>query len=136
MDVQTLGPTAPPPATLSSSPDQSSAAAAPAPSGSGAQTSALIAFPSTGQDPSTGQKADSHGLPSFTLPHEVAKIFVGGASSSVQVSFKVEHSPNEIVTVFRDTESGEVISQVPSEIMIKMAEFFDQVAGVVLDKHA
>lgn len=75
-------------------------------------------------------------LPQFSLPQDVAKLFAGSAAGNVQVSFQVAHYPNEIVTVFKDGETGEVLSQVPSEIMLKIAEFFDQVAGVVLDKHA
>ena len=73
---------------------------------------------------------------SLQLPQEVAKIFSGGSSSNVTVSFHVAHNPNEIVTVFKDTVTGQIITQVPSEMMVKIAEFFDQVAGVVLDKSA
>lgn len=74
--------------------------------------------------------------PTLKLPQEIAKVFTGGLSSNVTVSFEVVHNPNEIVTVFKNSQTGEVITQVPSEIMIRMAEFFDQVAGVVLDKSA
>lgn len=77
----------------------------------------------------------SNSAASGKLSHAVAKLFSGGASN-VTVTFHVEHSPNEIVTVVKDTQTGTIISQVPSEIMIKMAEFFDQITGVMLDKSA
>ncbi len=94
----------------------------------------VLSIPQVGSDTATG----SSGQPAGTLhlPQEIAKIFTGGSSSHVSISFQVAHNPNEIVTVFKNTYTGEVITQVPSEIMIKMAEFFDQVAGVVLDKSA
>ncbi|GAC1658054.1 MAG: hypothetical protein NVS9B12_10400 [Vulcanimicrobiaceae bacterium] len=133
MDVQTLGPAvAPAPAVPDSG--QSLGASAPSPSGA-VQAAGLSPFPNHTQDSSQAPPAD-RALPQFTLPHEVAKIFTGSPSSNVQISFKVAHYPNEIVTVFRNSVTGEVISQVPSEIMLKIAEFFDQVAGVVVDKHA
>lgn len=88
-------------------------------------------------DPTATSAPDSASAgTAFHLPAEVAKVFTGGSASHVSITFQVEHNPNEIVTVFKNTLTGEVITQVPSEIMIKMAEFFDQVAGVVLDKSA
>ena len=129
MDVQTLGQSP----ALSSPPDPSNGEPQAAlPQASGGIPNSAIAPSQTG---APGQPAPN-GLPAFQLPHEVAKVFTGGAAGNVTVSFQVAHSPNEIVTVFKDSQTGDVITQVPSEIMIKMAEFFDQVAGVVLDKSA
>lgn len=121
MDVQTLAPSAAP----NSSPDQS--------------LGEMSAFPvpppaSPGTPPQAQQSAPAEH--SLQLPHDVARVFTGGASSHVTISFQVAHSPNEIVTVFKNSQTGEEITQVPSEIMIKIAEFFDQVAGVLLDKTA
>lgn len=125
MDVQTLAPVAA--QTFPADPSGGSSQPAPEPATiSVAPISAQVVRAVPG-DPSTP-------APTLHLPHEIAKIFTGGASSHVTVSFQVEHNPNEIVTVFKNSATGEIISQVPSEIMIKMAEFFDQVAGVVLDR--
>lgn len=122
MDVQTLGQVP----TLGSLGDASTGApqAAPAPVAG-----------SVPDDPAAPPSQKS-GLPAFALPQDVARIFTGGAASHVTVSFQVAHSPNEIVTVFKNSQTGEEITQVPSEIMVQIAEFFDQVAGVVLDKSA
>ena len=109
--------------------------------GSSAQSGAPAAPPVQGLSipQPEGVDADSppgKPVPTLKLPEEIAKVFTGGSSSNVTVSFEVVHNPNEIVTVFKNSKTGEVITQVPSEIMIKMAQFFDQVAGVVLDKSA
>lgn len=121
MDVQTLAPSAAP----NSSPGQSlgEMSAFPTPPSGSAGTP-----PQGAPDPTAAH--------SLQLPQEVAKVFTGGSSSQVSISFQVAHYPNEIVTVFKNSETGEEITQVPSEIMIKIAEFFDQVAGVLLDKSA
>jgi hypothetical protein len=120
MDVQTLAPSAAP----NSSPDQS--------------LGEMSAFPTppSGSVGTPPQAAGSTAAHSLQLPQEVAKLFTGGSSSQVAISFQVAHYPNEIVTVFKNSQTGEEITQVPSEIMIKIAEFFDQVAGVLLDKSA
>lgn len=120
MDVQTLGQVP----TLSSLGDASS----------GASQSAPVPLAGSAPDGSAGQPSQKSGLQAFALPQDVARVFTGGAASHVTVSFQVAHSPNEIVTVFKNSQTGEEITQVPSEIMVKIAEFFDQVAGVVLDK--
>lgn len=131
MDVQTLGQSP----TLSSPADSSQGY----PPQADSQASGSGAVSAPGAQPAgtlPGQAAPHIGLPAFQLPGEVAKVFTGGSASHVSVSFQVVHNPNEIVTVFKNSATGEVITQVPSEIMIKLAEFFDQVAGVVLDKTA
>ena len=132
MDVQALGQSP----ALSSPADPSSGL----PQSAAPQTGGGIPVPASqsAQPPDAGgaQTTQPNGLPAFQLPHEVAKVFTGGAASNVTVSFQVAHFPNEIVTVFKNSQTGDVITQVPSEIMIKLAEFFDQVAGVVLDKSA
>jgi uncharacterized FlaG/YvyC family protein len=59
---------------------------------------------------------------------------LAGQGANVSVSFRVVHHPNEIVTVFRNADTGEEIVQFPPETMIMMAEFFDKLAGAVLDR--
>ena len=130
MDVQTLAPGAaqhlpPDPAV-----GDSSGGNAVAP------TTQALSIPQTNAAPAPVPGSDSSAPHTLQLPQEVAKIFTGGAAQQVTVSFQVAHNPNEIVTVFKNSQTGEIISQVPSEIMIKIAEFFDQVAGIVLDKSA
>jgi uncharacterized FlaG/YvyC family protein len=66
----------------------------------------------------------------------VAKIFGEGIPQPVtlNVSYRVDGA--EIVTVFSDPKSGKEIAQFPSELMIKLAEFFDKSHGATLDKSA
>jgi uncharacterized FlaG/YvyC family protein len=70
----------------------------------------------------------------------VAKIFGGGDGVSkpvtVNVSYRVEHDPNIIVTVFRDPATGREIAQIPAEVMVQIAQFFDKESGVTLDRSA
>jgi hypothetical protein len=61
---------------------------------------------------------------------------LAGQGGNVSVSFRVVHHPNEIVTVFRNADTGEVIAQFPPETMILIAQFFDKLAGATLDQTA
>ena len=68
----------------------------------------------------------------------IAKLFGSGQPQpiSLNVSYRVAHYPNEIVTVFTDPKSGQEIAQFPSELLIKLAEFFDKAQGATLDQSA
>lgn len=61
---------------------------------------------------------------------------LAGGGSKVSVQFRVLHHPNEIVTVFKNAETGEEIAQFPAETMIQIAQFFDKLAGAVVDRNA
>lgn len=82
------------------------------------------------------QGAQPHADPGVLSP-VVAKILAQGGTSqpvSVNVSYRVEHDPNMIVTVFTDPHTGAEIAQVPAEVMIQIAQFFDKQSGVTLDR--
>lgn len=71
----------------------------------------------------------------------VAKIFGQSSGStpqpvSVNVSYRVVHDPNMIVTVFTDPKTGQEIAQVPAEVLVQIAQFFDKESGVTLDRSA
>lgn len=69
----------------------------------------------------------------------VAKIFGGGSSlqsKAVNVSYRVEHDPDMVVMVITDPKTGREIAQVPSEVMVQIAQFFDKEQGVTLDRSA
>lgn len=53
---------------------------------------------------------------------------------TVNVTFRVESGT--IVTVFTDPSTGKEISQVPAELLVQLAQFFDKHSGVALDKSA
>lgn len=70
------------------------------------------------------------------LTKTVAKLF-NTAAENVAVSFQVaQGTQGEVVVVFSDKTSGKTIVQFPSETLIAMAQFFNKLAGVVLDKKA
>ena len=69
----------------------------------------------------------------------VAKLFSLPAPPepiSLDVSYRVQRDPNEIVTVFSDPKTGQEVAQFPPEILIHLANFFDQPTGVTLDRNA
>lgn len=72
------------------------------------------------------------------LSPALAKIFGNGVpgSLSVNVSYRVERNPDMIVTVFTDPKTGKEIAQVPAEVMVQIAQFFDKQSGVTLDRSA
>jgi uncharacterized FlaG/YvyC family protein len=67
--------------------------------------------------------------------HRALSHLVGGGSN-VSVQFRVVHAPNEIVTVFKNADTGEVISEFPAQSMVLIAQFFNKLAGAVLDRTA
>ncbi len=67
--------------------------------------------------------------------HSALSHLVGGGSN-VAVQFKVSHAPNEIVTVFTNKDTGEVISEFPAASMVLIAQFFNKLAGAVVDRTA
>ena len=75
---------------------------------------------------------------SGVLSPVVAKLFSGGIPQplSVNVSYRVEHDPNIVVTVFTDPSTGREIAQIPAEVMVQIAQFFDKQSGVTLDRSA
>jgi len=54
----------------------------------------------------------------------------------VQVSYRIDKYVDQIVTVFTDPRTGKEIAQFPKEIMIQIAQFFDQQSGVTVDRNA
>jgi hypothetical protein len=68
-----------------------------------------------------------------TIAAGVAKFF-NASEQNISVSFQVEQDPNEIVTVFTDTQTGKVIVQFPSETLVALAKFFDKLDGGVVNK--
>ncbi|HET7815832.1 MAG TPA: hypothetical protein VFL13_15830 [Candidatus Baltobacteraceae bacterium] len=100
------------------------------------------AAPPVGFPQPAGTQPQDPGLPAFedakgTLSPVVAKLFSQGAilqPVSVNVSYRVEN--DAIITVFTDPTTGKEITQVPSEVMVQIAQFFDKHSGVTLDKSA
>lgn len=118
-----------------------SGSVAAAPSTESASSATSIADPQSAPAPSTPGGLDQ----SDTL-HKLVSQFYGSSTGNgsgtasgaprqtIAVSFQVATDPNEIVTVFRDTKTNEVIAQFPPEIMVKIAEFFNKLSGATLDQ--
>jgi hypothetical protein len=83
--------------------------------------------------PDATQKQPGHEISEGTL-HDALSQLVGGGSH-VAVQFKVV-GHNEIVTVFKNAQTGAVITQFPSEAMVLIAQFFNKLAGAVVDRTA
>lgn len=58
------------------------------------------------------------------------------AADAPNVSYRVEHDPDMIVTVFTDPQTGQELAQIPAEVMVQFAQFFDKESGVTLDRNA
>jgi hypothetical protein len=72
------------------------------------------------------------------LAPAIAKLFGQGTPTPItlNVSYRVVKDLNEIVTVFSDPKTGQEIAQFPPEILIGLAQFFDQERGATLDQTA
>lgn len=73
------------------------------------------------------------------LSPAIAKLFGAGAipeQTSLSVSYRVVKDLDEIVTVFTDPKTGVEVAQVPAEMLIGLAQFFEQERGATLDANA
>jgi hypothetical protein len=82
-----------------------------------------------------GPSGTSPAVPGDETLHSALSQLVGNGSQ-VSVQFRVVHDPNEIVTVFTNAQTGQVITQFPPESMVLIAQFFNKLAGAVLDHSA
>ena len=105
--------------------DTVSAATAPTPGD-------MTAFPVSEPAAKAPQAPDVQPSDAQTLHHALSQLVGGGSKVSVQ--YKVVG--HEIVTVFTNAETGAVITQFPSEAMVMIAQFFNQLAGAVVDRTA
>lgn len=91
------------------------------------------------QPPLSATPGDPQQASQGALSDVAAQIFGGKSESahpSVSVSYRIENDPHTVVMVFTDPATGQEITQVPSEVMVQLAAFFDKHSGVTLDKSA
>jgi uncharacterized FlaG/YvyC family protein len=73
-----------------------------------------------------------------TIAAVVAKLYNVSSGSSGQpqlaISYKYVSDLHLIVTVFTNPQTGEEIAQFPPQELLGLAEFFDQIDGVTLDR--
>jgi hypothetical protein len=58
------------------------------------------------------------------------------APRPLSVEFHTDSHPNEIVTILRDPSTGEVYAEFPADAVVRLAEFFQHLAGFVVDQKA
>ena len=112
-----------------------SGSAAPAPTTTG--TTDVASTPVAAQEVSSNtQTSDDTHQQGATIAPAVAKLF-GGANSApttLSISYRVEG--RDVVTVFTDPATHKEVAQFPPELLIGLAQFFDQQSGVTFDKSA
>ncbi|MGD0967221.1 MAG: hypothetical protein ABR949_02940 [Candidatus Aquilonibacter sp.] len=122
---------------------------APATSGQsgGATPGSEVAAAPQAPAPVLGSSAGSSGsaqpkpVDQSTIAAAVAKIYNVSSGSSGQpqqldISYKYVSELQLVVTVFTNPQTGEEVAQFPPQELIGLAEFFDQIDGVTLDRKA
>ncbi|MBV8639538.1 MAG: hypothetical protein JO322_15780 [Candidatus Eremiobacteraeota bacterium] len=66
----------------------------------------------------------------------IAKLFGGSVPQPVQLNVSYRVEGQDVVTVFTDPQTGKEVAQVPSQVLLGLAQFFDQQSGVTFDKNA
>jgi hypothetical protein len=126
-----VAPATPPPSALAP-------AAGPGPANATPAVTAPAGLTPTGSAPAmlspSGKAPADDVFHDQTLHTALSQLVGNGAQVSVQ--FRVVHDPNEIVTVFTNAQTGQVITQFPPESMVLIAQFFNKLAGAVLDQSA
>jgi hypothetical protein len=107
-----------------------------------AEVAAAPQAPATSSGSSTGAPPPHQADESATLASVVAKLYNvsnGSGSSSggapqLAISYKYVSELQLVVTVFTNPQTGEEVAQFPPQELIGLAEFFDQIDGVTIDK--
>jgi len=104
-------------------------------SSSGSSGSSTSSTPSIASAQATAEgKSQPPAGPLEPFAGAVTTVFAG---QDIEVNFRVAHDPNEIVIVYRNAQTGEIINQVPPEAIVRLAEFFQREAsGAILDQGA
>jgi uncharacterized FlaG/YvyC family protein len=97
--------------------------------------------PATSSGSSNGTPPTNQADESATLASVVAKLYnvsagsgSSGQSPQLAISYKYVSELQLVVTVFTNPQTGEEVAQFPPQELIGLAEFFDQVDGVTIDK--
>ena len=86
-----------------------------------------VQVPSTSSTGSKPIRVDS------SLAETAAKVF--HAPQPLNVEFYSTRN-NEIVTILRDPSTGQVFAEFPADAVVRLAEFFQHLAGFVVDQKA
>jgi flagellar protein FlaG len=106
------------------------APAAPARSTPGAADPTFAQAPAPGQSPSSPQV-------SVDAAREVAaRINAFMQSSSANVQFMVDGKSNDVIVRVVDTQTNQLIRQIPSEEMLAISQELDRVTGLLFEQKA
>ncbi len=87
---------------------------------------------------STGGAQPKSPVNESTIAAAVAKIYNVSSGSSgppqLAISYKYISELKLVVTVFTNPQTGEEVAQFPPQELIGLAELFDQIDGVTLDR--
>jgi uncharacterized FlaG/YvyC family protein len=108
-----------------------------------ASTQVAAPAPSSNDSAPASEQGAAGGAPASStrdgIAPAIAKLFGSSATPDpirLDVSYRVLRDPNQIVTVFSDPKTGQEVAQFPPELLINLAQFFDQQRGVTLDADA
>ena len=95
--------------------------------------------PATSSGSSNGTQQPQQPKPEeSTIASAVAKLYNVSPGPSGQpaldISYKYVSQLQLVVTVFTNAQTGEEVAQFPPQELIGLAEFFDQIDGVTLDR--
>jgi len=91
-------------------------------------------FPENSGQPSSSDK--SAALPKIDSHLGAAASAFFHAPRPLSVEFHTDSHPNEIVTILRDATTGQVYAEFPPDAVARLADFFNHLAGFVVDQKA
>jgi len=97
--------------------------------------------PATSSNAPTTTDSKPQTTGSSTLASVVAKLYnvqpsagSGSSEPELAISYKYVNQLQLVVTVFTNPQTGEEVAQFPPQELIGLAELFDQIDGVTLDR--
>ena len=118
----------------------SSGSTASAPSASYVNSSSVqvsqVAQPVVSASQNDGGQQQQQSQQNTTLTPAISKLFAGVISAPAQLAVSYRVEGNDVVTVFTDPNTHKEVAQFPPELLIGLAQFFDQQSGVTLDRTA
>jgi uncharacterized FlaG/YvyC family protein len=107
---------------------------------SNSDVTSATAAPAVSSNSTADAQAQQHSQPSNSpIAAVVAKIYnvpsgPSGEPPQLNISYKYVSQLQLVVTVFTNSQTGEEVAQFPPQELLGVAEFFDQVDGVTLDR--
>ncbi len=83
-------------------------------------------------------KVNAESAPKPEIDPKALKELIGeinqeAARLNYRLSLSIDHDTNRVLIKFKDPESGEVIRQIPPEVVLEIAKRFDELKGALFD---